>query len=71
MEGFARQSTQTINVLAKKDTMENIASLVATIVTLIRVRMVVFAEYQTLKVLYSLKQLINVILNTFSCRICL
>lgn len=71
MEGFARQSTQTINVLAKKDTMENIASLVATIVTLIRVRMVVYAEYQTLKVLYSLKQLINVILNTFSCRICL
>lgn len=49
MEGFARQSTQTISVLAKKDTMENIASLVATTVTLIRVKMVVFVVYQTLK----------------------
>lgn len=69
MEVFAPQSTQTISVLAKKVTTENIVSLVATTVTLIRVKMVVFAEYQMLKVLYLLKNLLNAKVNRFFCRI--
>lgn len=55
MEGFARQSTQTISVLAKKVTTENIASLVGTTVTPIHAKMAAFVEYQMLKVLHSTK----------------